>query len=394
VLMLLCFFSAAPMAVFYKQPLIKPIFQVISVSFLLNSLDLVPTALLYKHLKLKANSIILLLASSISGIVGIIMAYKGYGIWSLVFQSLLSSLIILVLDAWYIKWLPSWQFSLPSIKPLWHYGSRMFASGLLDRIYNRVDSLIIGKLYSANTLGYYYRAQSVEGFVRTFSAGGIMGTLFPFIAKHQDDKPYLRQIYIKYLHIISFVATGLCTLLFLTAKDVFTILFTNRWSYAAGLFQLMMLSGIVWPISSLMVSMISGVGNAKNYLRLEIYKKLVLLPVYIFGFIWGLHGFIISFVVASFVCLLINMVFVDKDIDISTWIQGKIMLPYIVLGVLAALITWTMLYFTNLHSAFTRTLIYSVLFFVFYLGGSHYLKLSGMEVIGQLTARIKKMISK
>ena len=391
VLMLICFFSAGPLAVFYKQPLIKPVFQVISLSFPLNSLDLIPTALLYKNMKLKANSVILLLSSSISGIIGIIMAYRGYGVWSLVFQSLLSSLIMLILDAWYIGWLPGRQFSFAAIKPLWHYGSRMFASGLLDRLYTRVDSMIIGKLYTTTTLGFYYRAQSVEGFVRTFSAGSIVGTLFPFIAKHQDDKMYIRQVFIKYLHIISFVAAGLSALLFITARDVFTILFTSRWLYAAELFRLMMLAGIVWPVSSLMVSVISGVGNAKNYLQLEVYKKLVLLPVYIFGFFWGLNGFIISFVIASFVCLFINMYFVNKDINISPVEQIKIMMLYIALGVIAALIAWGILYFLNIDSVYIRTVLNTVLFTGSYLVGSYSLKLNGTEIIERIWVFIKKL---
>jgi O-antigen/teichoic acid export membrane protein len=390
-LMLLCFFSAGPLAIFYKQPLIKPVFQVISLSFPLNSLDLIPTALLYKNMKLKANSIILLLCSSISGIIGIIMAYKGFGVWSLVTQTLLSSFIMLVLDAWYIGWIPGREFSLISIKPLWHYGSRMFASGLLDRVYSRIDSMIIGKLYSTTTLGYYYRAQSVEGFVRTFSAGGIMGALFPYIAKHQDDKVFLKTVYEKYLHIISFVAAGLSALLFITARDVFTILFTDRWLYAADLFRLMMLAGIVWPASSLMVSMISGVGNSKNYLRLEVYKKLVLLPAYIFGFIWGLNGFIISFVTASFLCLLLNMNFVKKEINTGLLQQIKIMMLYIAIAIVGAIISWTVVHFSNISSPFLRTAIYSICFAAVYLAGAFKLKLKGTEIIGRVWVSVKKL---
>ncbi|MEI8059847.1 MAG: lipopolysaccharide biosynthesis protein [Ferruginibacter sp.] len=390
ILMLVCFFSAGPLAIFYKQPLIKPVFQVISLSFPLNSLDLIPTALIYKNLKLKANSIILLLSSSISGIIGIIMAYKGYGVWSLVMQSLLSSLIMLILDAWYIGWLPSRQFSFIAIKPLWHYGSRMFASGLLERIYTKLDSLIIGKLYSTATLGFYYRAQTVEGFVRTFSAGGILGTLFPFIAKHQDDRIYIKQIYQKYLHIISFVAVGLSALLFLTSRDVFIILFTNRWLYAADLFRLMILAGIVWPVSSLMVSIISGVGNSKNFLKLEVYKKIILLPVYIFGFFWGLNIFIISFVVASFICLFINMIFVNKEINFNPWEQSKTMLLYIAWGVAAAVASWGILYFLNFYSPVIRTIVYFGLFTSCYLGGSYLLKLQGLEIIDRIWLYFKK----
>jgi O-antigen/teichoic acid export membrane protein len=393
-LMLICFFSAAPLATFYKQPIIKPVFRVISLSFILNGLNLIPSALIFKQLKIKINSFIILIASIVSGIIGIVLAYKGMGVWSLVVQSLLSSLLILVLNAWYIRWWPTWQFNLSSIKSLWHYGGRMFASGLLDKLYNRLDSFIIGKLYSANTLGYYYRAQSMEGFVRTFSAGGIMETLFPYIAKHQEKPEYLKELFLKYLHFITFIAVALSAILFLISKDFFIILFTERWLYAAQLFQLMILGGVVWPVSSLMVNIISGVGNSKSYFKLEVYKKIVLLPVYIFGFVWGLNIFILSFVTASYICLLLNMIFVKKQIQIGIWVQAKIMFPYILVGLVSAFVSYLIVTKINLQYHLLNVIFYSSLFSSFFISGTHIFKLKGMEIFYRLFGYLRSLIFK
>jgi teichuronic acid exporter len=380
-LMLICFLLAGPLAMFYKQPIIKPLFQVVSISFLLNGLNLVPSALLYKRLKLKANSIILLSASLVSGLIGIIMAYSGYGIWSLVAQSLSSSCIILLLSMAYVKFLPTLQFNFSAIQPLWQYGSRMFASGLLDRLYSRLDSFIIGKIYSAETLGYYYRAQSLEGFVRTFSAGSLMGSLFPYIAKHQNDKPYLKDFYLKYLHAITFSAVGLCGLLFLVAPDLFVLLFTERWLYAAGLFQLMMLAGIVWPLSSLMVNMISGTGNAKDFLLLEVYKKITLFPVYVFGFIFGLKGFILFYVLASFVCLIFNMIFINKDFQVSVFIQVKLIVKYLFTGIIVCTLVWFLLSFIPTNAHLFRIFICSTVFLTLYFFSTFLFKLKGFDML-------------
>ncbi|MBS1758117.1 MAG: lipopolysaccharide biosynthesis protein [Bacteroidetes bacterium] len=393
-LMLICFFMAAPLAIFYKQPLIKPVFQVVSISFLLNGANLIPSALIYKQLKIRVNSFILLIGSVISGIVGIVMAYSGYGVWSLVAQSLLSSFIVLVLTAMYIRWKPTYEFNFSAIKSLWNYGSRMFASGMLDRLYTRLDSFIIGKLYSAGTLGYYYRAQSMEGFVRTFSAGSLMETLFPYIAKHQHDLAFIKQVFLRYLHFITFVSVGLCSLLFLISKDLFILLFTERWIFAAQLFQLMIIGGIVWPISSLMVNIISGIGNSKAYFRLEVFKKIILLPVYIFGFIWGLKGFIISYIIAFYVCLLLNMIFVKLEIHVKLKEQAGIMLPYIIVGVAAAYISWLLVKFTSMPSHLIRTIIFTSLFTGLYLAGVSILKLNGFEIVHQMLGRVKNLIKK
>jgi len=394
ILMLICFFIAGPLADFYDQPLIKPVFRVISISFLISGLNLVPSSLIYKQLKLKANSIILILASVLSGIIGIVMAYNNYGIWALVAQSLISSALILLLNVWYVRWWPTREFDFASIKPLWHYGSRIFASGILDRIYSRLDSFIIGKIYHTDTLGYYYRAQSMEGFVRTFSAGSIMSSLFPYIAKHQDNPVYLKEIYNRYLNVITFVSAGLCGVLFLLSKDLFIILFTERWNEAAVLFQLMMLAGIVWPVSSLMVNMISGVGNSKSFLRLEVYKKLVMLPAYLFGFLLGLKGFIITYVVASYICLLLNMLFVSRDIKVNFMWQVKIMIPYILLGIIAAAITWGIVHFIDPERHFLRATIIAILFSLLYITGAYILKLKGIELLNKMLEKLRSFLTK
>jgi teichuronic acid exporter len=336
-LTIVCFFIAAPLAKFYNQPIITPVFRVLSISFLLNGLSLVPSSLLYRQLRFKANSIINIIATIVSGAVGIWLALHGYGVWSLVMQSIISVFVSLILMFFICNWLPSFQFALSSIQSLWHYGSRLFASGVLDTLYTRLDVFIIGKTFSTNTLGFYTRAQTMDNLVRQFSATSIMGSLFPYIAKHQNDRIHLREFYLKYLHIVLFVSIGLSGLLFLTAKDLFIVLFTSKWVYSAELFRLMSLLGFGWPVSSLMCNIISGVGNSRAFFRLEVYKKIMFLPVYLFGFLFGLKGFIICMISVGFLGVIINAFFTGKEIDLTTFKQMNIIFQYIVVGTVACL---------------------------------------------------------
>lgn len=110
ILTIACYFIASPLSIFYNQPLIKPVFRVLSISFLLNGLNLVPSSILYKKFQYKLNSILVLIASLLSGIVGVLMAYNGFGVWSLVAQSLISSFLIMVLNFIYAKWTPLFFF--------------------------------------------------------------------------------------------------------------------------------------------------------------------------------------------------------------------------------------------------------------------------------------------
>ena len=178
------------------------------------------------------------------------------------------------------------------------------------------------------------------------------------------------------------------------SKDLFIFLFTDRWIYAAQLFQLMILGGIIWPVSSLMVNIISGVGNSKSFFRLEVYKKIILLPIYIFGFIWGLNGFIISFVGACYICLILNMAFVSKEIDVSVKEQSGILGSYAITGIVISLISYWIFGLFGLESHIFRIIIYTGIFSVLFLGSCYILKFPGIEIIYRLLGKLRSIISK
>jgi O-antigen/teichoic acid export membrane protein len=391
----LCFILASPLSVFYNQPLIKPVFRVLSFSFILNGLNLVPSSILYKRLQFKVNSIQTLIAAVVSGVAGIIIAYKGYGVWSLVGQSLIGSLLLLILNFAYVKWYPSIAFSIPSIKPLWKYGSRLFASGVLDTLYTRLDTFIIAKIFAPSILGYYTRAQSMDNLVKQFSASSIMGSLFPYIAKHQHDRVFLKEIYLKYLHIILFISVGMSGALFLIAKNLFVILFTARWLFAAELFQLMSLVGFGWPVSALMCNIIAGVGNSKNFFRLEIYKKIIFLPVYLFGFLLGIKGFIICMISVGLLGIVLNAFFTSKEVAVNTKKQLLIIGSYVAVGAFACLVSIFInrgiAHFISMNE-FANLLSLAASFAGTYLLLSYILKLKGVSVI-QISVQKLKLVT-
>ncbi len=388
----ICFFLAGPLAAFYHQPLIKPVFRVVSLSFLINGLNLVPSAILYKRLHFKVNSIQSLIGALLSGAVGIWMAYNGYGVWSLVMQSLLSSLILMLLNFAYIRWYPRLQFSIASIRPLWSYGSKLFASGLLDNIYSKLDTFIIGRIFTPSILGFYARAQSMDGVVRQFSANSIVGALFPYIAKHQDDKAYLGVLFRKYLHIIMFVSVGISGVLFLIAKDLFTLMFTGRWIYSAELFRIISIAGFAWPVSSLMCSIISGVGNSEAFFKLEVIKKILILPVYLFGFLLGLKGFLYCMLAVVCVSVILNAVYTAREIEVGTMEQIKIMAGYLITGLLSCTVTYFLVGIIGSAHAVLNMAGAAILFSALFLGGCYAARLKGTEIIGFGIHKVKLLL--
>ena len=393
-LFLICFSTAGAVADFYKQPAIRDIFRAVSVLFIINALNLVPSALIYRQLKFKEATIINIVSTLLAGTVGLWMAYNNKGVWSLVGQSLTYSVLVLVINVVYTRFIPVLQFSIQSVKSLWNYGSRLFASGLLDVVFTRLDVFLIGKLFTPATLGYYSRAQSMDSFVRQFSSTSIAAVLFPHIARNQDDKAFVKEQYIKNLHLITMVSICLSGVLFLVAVDLFVILFSERWGYAGYLFQLMAIAAFIWPVSNLMCTLIAALGNSKNFLRLEIYKKMVLFPVYIFGFFWGIEVFIVIMMAAYYIALWLNAHFVNKEIEVTDKQQLLIIGQYIFIGVAATAIAYyisnNFIQFENLFAAIA---LKGSVFLGAFLGLGFLLKLQGIHLFTAFLQQLKNKLN-
>ena len=409
-LFLCCFFAAQPLADFYRQPQITHLFKVLSLNFLFNGFCLVPSAILYKNLEFRKANLSSLIVAIVSGATGFLMAFKGFGIWSLVAQSLAYSGGLLVLYFVMAGWKPMVTFSINAIRPLWRYGNRMFASSILETIFTRVDTFIIGKCFSVDTLGYYSRAQGTDNMVRTVSANSILGVIFPYVAKYQNDKPFLKQLYRRYLNVVMFLAIGISGALYLTGLSIFRILFTAKWDAAVGLFQIMAIGSFAWPVSSLMCNVIAAVGNSKAFLRLEIYKKALFVPIYLLGFIlsvkgypWAMNAFVWAIITGYYISVVFNAYYTERETGVGLWLQLRIMFSYLVVGAIATVLTYLIAQYLlpDPHPKTVKTLTHfyiilvdSVVFSGIYLMLAYLLRLEGIELIQIAARKIKQILRK
>jgi len=346
-----------------------------SLIFALTSLNLIPSGLLQKRLELKTISIINTIAALISGSTGIFFAYAGYKVWSLIIQQICSGFLILIGSAYFAGWLPSISFNLSSIKKLWQYGSKLLLSGMLDTVFSRLDVFIIGKLFPIETLGYYNRAQSLDGLVRNFSASTTTSIAFPLVATMSGDLEKTRVFYKRSLNIISFLSFLLIGVLFLTCFDIVIILFTEKWLAVGSYFRIMAVTGFVYPISALMVNILSARGNSKAFLKLEIIKKSILFPTYLSFFFGGVYFFLIILGIAFLSALVINAIFVQKEISVSLREQTWTIFKYGIVAVIGVAIVFGSTFW--IYNIYIHLITASVFFSGFYLLLSYLLKLSG-----------------
>jgi O-antigen/teichoic acid export membrane protein len=342
-------------------------------------LALVPSGLLQKNLELKTISIINTVSAFLSGIVAVSFAYYEYKVWALIIQQLMSAALALIGFAYFAKWFPSFSFSLSSIKKLWQYGSKLLLSGILDMTFTRLDVFIIGKLFPIQILGYYNRAQVLDNLVRSFSASTTTSVAFPLIAKMSDDLDKTQKFYVRCLNVIAFLSFLLLGVSFLTCFDIVIILFTEKWLTVGHYFRIMSVTGFVFPVSALMVNIISARGNSKAFLKLEIIKKCILFPTYFSFFFGGVYLFLVIFGVGFLLALIANAVFVEKEISVSLKQQLAIIFKYGAVAGLATAIVFGLTFY--LENIYLHLVISSVLFSILYLVSSYKLKFSGFVEI-------------
>jgi teichuronic acid exporter len=373
------FFSAFWVSLFYKLPQLELILKVTALSFIINALNIIPSALMTRGMKFKQMAIISLISSLICGSVGIYLAIHHFGVWSIIYQQLLGGIIIMI--GFYIstKWLPIFYFKLQSIKNMLQFGMYMFFSGFLESIYSRIDIFLIAKVFSPASLGLYTRAQSLDGIIRTLSSGSLLTVLFPTFAKIRDDKEQLKTMYYQYFQLISFLFCLLAGIFYLGAEQLFHILFGAQWHISAVYFKILVIAGFAYPLSSLSLSIIEARGNSKSFFVVEIIKKVLFLPTYFIAYFYGIIPFLISFVIACFIGTFINVRFLKFELTISVWQTIKYLSTYLFASFGIIAIITAIQYQFNYASSFGIVFIEIVAFISAYLLLNFFNKSKGIQ---------------
>ena len=210
------YISAPYIAQFYKEPILENVCKWIGVNLIIQGIAVVQVAKLTINLNFKTQAKASLVAITISGVLGVFLAYNGYGVWALVTQLLLNAFINTLLLFLFTKWKPTLEFSLSSLKSMFSFGSKLLLSGILHTIYTNMYSLVIGKKYNAIDVGYYNQSSQIARFPSVSLMAIITRALYPIQCKNQDNYQLLQRSFIKYLKMSCFlvftIMTGIASL--------------------------------------------------------------------------------------------------------------------------------------------------------------------------------------
>lgn len=328
------FFSSPLIADFYHTPILSSLLKVTALAVLFNPLCAVQQAILTRKIDFKTQAIVSLSGAILSGIVGLSMAYNGFGVWSLVFQQVGGYLIRTIL-LWILgKWKPKRKWSWESFHYLWGFGSKMLGSGLLDTIYNNIYPIVIGKYFSAQDLGNYTRAQQFSSLPSSNVTGVLQRVTFPVLSSIQNEDERLAKNYRKILKLSAFLVFPMMLMLSAIANPLVRILLTDKWIGCVILLQIVCFQMMWYPIHAINLNLLTVKGRSDLYFRLEILKKIVGVCILCITIPHGVAWMVCGGVLSSLISLVINTYYTGKLLKIGLLIQIKDMLPIIVISII------------------------------------------------------------
>ena len=336
----LLFFSAEEISKFFNEPLLKPMVRVVGMCIIINAFSLIQSTRLTKQINFKLQTKISIISVVVAGGVAIAMAYAGYGVWSLIVRSILSYLITSVFLWRWNKWKPSLTFSVSSFKELFSFGSKLLASGLINTIYRNIYYLVIGKYFTAVELGYYTRAELFQSLPSSNLQGIIGRVSYPILTTIQEDIPRLREAYKKIIRGTMLIAFVLMLGMAAIARPMVLTLIGKKWEPSIIYLQMLCFVGMFYPLHVLNLNMLQVQGRSDLFLRLEIIKKALTVPVIIIGVIWGIKAMILGMMLLALISYYLNSYWSGHFIGYSFLEQIKDILPSFLLALVMSSIVF------------------------------------------------------
>ena len=380
------FFILAPyVADFYNIPELTSIMRVVSLGVVINSLAVVQRAQYTINIDFKTQAKASFTAAVFSGCVGMALAYIGSGAWALVVQQLLNLSINTVMLWYYSRWRPLLCYSWQSFHELFAFGSKLLLSGLLDTIYRNIYPIVIGKLFSASSLGHYTRAHQFSEFPSSNITGIIKRVTYPVLSSIQNDDERLSNIYRRFLKLSAFVIFPMMTGLSAVSKPLIFITIGSHWEICAILLPIICFSMMWYPVHSINLNLLQVKGRSDLFLRLEIIKKLLGVLVICITAPWGLVVMCYGSIVSSLIALVINTYYTGKLIHIGFFKQMRDLVPTLLLAfAMFILIRIINVYIDSLYLQLAIGIVSGL---VFYLGCSFLFRFKELEELISLVRK-------
>ena len=327
VLAAVLFFCAKPISIFFERPELVSLTQVMSSVVIINALSIVQRVRTTKAIDFKTQTKITFISSIGSGVIGIAMAYMGYGVWALVGQQISNQLLTTLFFWFYNKWMPRLVFSWASFKEMWAFGSKLLASGLIDTAWKEVYQVVIGKCYSPATLGLYTRAKQFADLCSSNLTSVVQRVSYPVLSSIQEDRARLKGAYQRVIKTTMLPTFVLMLGMSACAEPMIYVLIGEQWLECVPMLQIICTYGMLYPLHALNLNMLQVQGRSDLFLKLEIIKKIVGIGPLLLGIFVNIYWMLAGTLVTSLISYYLNAYYSGPFLNYSIKEQVKDILP-------------------------------------------------------------------
>lgn len=335
----LIIFSIAPLiAKFYNNEIFIPLTRFVALNLIISSFSIIQRAVLTIKTDFKTLAIISVLSIIISGVIGILLAYKGYGVWAMVAQTLLNHFLAALLLWVFVRWKPVLSFSVKSFKELFSYGSKLLVSRLINTICQNIHSLLIGKCYTRQDVAFFTNANQLSLYSAGYLNEIIQRALFPIQCEMQDDIEKTRQFFFKMMRLSSYIISPIMATMIVLAEPFVLTILTDKWSEMIIYMQIIAFAYMLYPIMS-SNQMFNVLGRTDLYLKTEIIKKIFFIIVVTITLKLGVFAMCVGIVVYNFIEMFVTILILNKIIPVSFKDILNNIMPSILLTIGSSIIT-------------------------------------------------------
>lgn len=388
------FFAAPYIAAFYSIPLLSSVLRVQGIVLFINALKMIQSNILRKNFRFKPMAIVVTASSIISVAVTIVLALLGFGVWSLVAQNLLISLLPMAAFWVITKWKPAMVFSKKSFKELFSFGGFMFLTSIVNTLSDNIQGLLIGRVYNPSTMGYYSKAKSTEGLASNGISQVVSTVTYQLYAEVQDDLKTLINFLKRITTSIAYVAFPVILSLMILAKPIFIILYSEKWLPSVPYFQILAFAGFATCLQSVNLQAIAAIGKSKAMFAWTMVKRSAGIIMIVGGLVFfGMNGLLCGMVLGAWFNYIVNSWLVSKHIGYKMRHQVKDLLPIFLLAILSFVPAIIILQVLNLN-LYVGSFLAFMVFVSIYLGASMLLNLDAYSycksVIPIIVNKIKR----
>lgn len=360
--------------------------RVIILQIIINAFIVVPTALLKIRLDFKSIAIVNTIAAVLSGAVGIILAYYGFGIWALIAQVILRSVVVLAILSIACKWLPRIGVDLQSLKKLFNYSINIFGASCVTRLIEEGTSFIVGKCFTPHKLGLYTRANQFSLLPSSSIGSIIISVLFPSLARVKDDRNQFNILYTNVLKVLSLLSIPFFVLMAVLAEPLVRVVLTDKWIEVVPFLQILCLGKVLFPLSNITEQAINAMGRSDLYFRQQVVKMLVKVILVVPAVFVNIEAVVIADALSYFAAFFITQWYGTKCNLPTIWIQLKSILPYFLSALASGLIV---ICFANncINNDFYKIIFFGLIYVALYIVGMGIMAPSSLIMIRKTLKR-------